>query len=69
MVATHSVTSDPSKKMESLDDVAALSDQKHKIEQYRAALQRVLDSGSIEQCKEFVNHSTCCYSSKSCVRE
>lgn len=55
--------------MESLDDVAALSDQKHKIEQYRAALQRVLDSGSIEQCKEFVNHGTCCYSSKSCVRE
>ena len=43
--------------MESLDDVAALTDQKQKIEQYRAALQRVLDTGSTEQCKEFVNHS------------
>ena len=43
--------------MESLDEVAALSDQKQKIEQYRAALQKVLQNGSTEQCKEFVDHS------------
>ncbi len=40
-----------------LDTVAGLSDQKQKIEQYKAALTDVLDSGSTQQCKQFVEHS------------
>ncbi|BDA48473.1 COP9 signalosome complex subunit 4 [Coccomyxa sp. Obi] len=40
----------------SLDTVAGLTDQKQKIEQYKAALANVLDSGSTQQCKEFVDH-------------
>ena len=51
------ILSDRLEIMESLDEVAALSDQKQKIEQYRAALQKVLQNESTEQCKEFVDHS------------
>lgn len=40
-----------------LDSVAKLSDQKLKIEQYKAALTKVLDSGSAQQCREFIDHS------------
>ena len=43
----------------SLDATAALTDQKAKIEQYRAALQHVIRSASVEDAKVFVDHSTC----------
>ena len=42
----------------SLDATAALTDQKAKIEQYRAALQHVIASASVENAKVFVDHST-----------
>lgn len=41
----------------SLDSVAGVSDQKQKIEQYKAALKIVLDSGSAQECKDFIDHS------------
>jgi hypothetical protein len=40
-----------------LDSVAALSDQKQKIEQYKVVLAQVLESGSADECKQFVIHS------------
>ncbi|EIE27709.1 hypothetical protein COCSUDRAFT_45959 [Coccomyxa subellipsoidea C-169] len=40
----------------SLESVAGLTDQKLKIEQYKAALAKVLDSGSAQQCKDFLEH-------------
>ena len=44
----------------SLDATAALSDQKAKIEQYRAALQHVIRSASVDDAKVFVDHSEHC---------
>ncbi|KAK9815676.1 hypothetical protein WJX72_007876 [[Myrmecia] bisecta] len=39
-----------------LDSIAALSDQKQKIEQYKAALQSILAKGEVAQCESFVDH-------------
>ena len=47
-----------------LDNVAALSDQKQKIEQYKVALTQVLGSGNADDCKTFVMHSKSYYACK-----
>ena len=44
--------------MATLESVSKLSDQKHKIEQYRILLNGILASGSSEECQKFVDHST-----------
>ena len=44
--------------MATLESVSKLSDQKHKIEQYRILLNGILASGSSEECQSFVDHST-----------
>lgn len=43
--------------MASLEQIAALPDQKQKIEQYRQVLEGTIASGSAIECKCFVNHS------------
>ncbi|CAK0738357.1 hypothetical protein CVIRNUC_001031 [Coccomyxa viridis] len=42
--------------MATLESVSKLSDQKHKIEQYRILLNGILASGSSEECQSFVDH-------------
>jgi len=43
--------------MAGLDAIAAQPDQKHKIEQYKVALQQIVGSGSVKECKGFADHS------------
>ena len=44
-------------RMDQLDAIAALPDQKIKAEQYRAVLQTVLAQKQAAECKGFVDHS------------
>jgi hypothetical protein len=43
--------------MAGLEAIAAQPDQKHKIEQYKVALQQIVGSGSVKECKGFADHS------------
>jgi len=43
--------------MSRLESIASVPDQKQKIEQYKAVLVTVFDSGSREECQELINHS------------
>ena len=43
--------------MAGLDAIAAQPDQKHKIEQYKAALQQIISSGNVNECHNFASHS------------
>ena len=43
--------------MASLNAIAAQPDQKQKVEQYKAALQQIIASGSVQQCQQFADHS------------
>ena len=43
--------------MASLNAIAAQPDQKQKVEQYKAALQQIIASGSLQQCQQFADHS------------
>ena len=43
--------------MAGLDAIAAQPDQKHKIEQYKIALQQFVSSGSVHECQGFADHS------------
>ena len=45
--------------MATLESVSKLSDQKHKIEQYRILLNGILARGSSEECQDFADHSAC----------
>ena len=43
--------------MATLSAIAAQPDQKSKIEQYKAALQQIVSSGSVTDCQGFADHS------------
>lgn len=43
--------------MATLSAIAAQPDQKSKIEQYKTALQRMVSSGSVKECRGFADHS------------
>lgn len=43
--------------MAGLEAIAAQPDQKHKIEQYKVAVQQIVGSGSVKECKGFADHS------------
>jgi hypothetical protein len=40
-----------------LAETAALADQKQKVERYKAALQHVVSSASLDDAKLFIDHS------------
>ncbi len=43
--------------MAGLEAIAAQPDQKNKIEQYKAVLQQIVSSGSVQECRGFADHS------------
>lgn len=43
--------------MATLNAIAAQPDQKNKIEQYKTALQQIVNSGSVKECQKFADHS------------
>ena len=43
--------------MATLNAIAAQPDQKSKIEQYKTALQQIINNGSVKECRGFADHS------------
>ena len=43
--------------MSGLNAIAAQPDQRHKIEQYKIALQQAISSGNVKDCHDFASHS------------
>ena len=54
--------------MAGLEAIAAQPDQKHKIEQYKLALQQIVGSGSVKECKGFADHSKACPNRHTCSK-